>query len=100
MRWIYKINIFSALLNKRFKNFNQPAVVNNNAFIFNADFIILAVNAFQVAATEKHSAAAVFTAYTWLFPKMECGTGKAEFGRAFAEADTVFPVCITFSRAN
>ena len=64
-------------LGDKFKiNFAQAFHGDFLAFVHAADFVVLAKYAVQVAAAEKHGAAAFFAADAGFFPKVQGGAGN------------------------
>ena len=80
------------------ENLDQLFIAYLNAFVFVADFVILAVRAAQIASAEKHSAAAFRAADARLFPEMQRSARKTKTLGTSAKAERIFSVYITFSR--
>ena len=68
-----KVNVVCTMGDKFKINFAQALDGNFLALVHAAYFVILAKNAVQIAAAEKHGAAAFFTADAGFFPKMQGG---------------------------
>ena len=89
-----KVNVVCALGDKFKINFAQAFHGNFLAFVHAADFVVLAKYAVQVAAAEKHGAAAFFAADAGFFPKVQGGAGNNGLNAAVARAENSFRVHI------
>ena len=84
-----KVNVVCALGDEFKINFAQAIHGDFLAFVHAADFIILAENAVQVAAAEKHGAAAPGAADAGLLPPVQHGPCHPQSGGHTAESAAV-----------
>ena len=96
----HQIDIVRTFRNELAVNFPQPLHGNFLPLAFTADFVVLAVDAAQVAAGKKNCSGAFGSADAGFFPEVQTGAGDDRVVSHFAETGPAAPVHSAFAGAG